>query len=128
MSTITITITQTEAPSRSKMAGPCWIAIGDVYASTRPREITAERGGKITVTGKAILRDYINATVGFKELSEIVHRSPKSLMRMLGPSGNPHAQNLFDIIAYLQQEGGVHLKIRAAHPGQGGHRSLRRRA
>jgi len=79
-------------------------------------------------TGKAILRDYINATVGFKELSEIVHRSPKSLMRMLGPSGNPHAQNLFDIIAYLQQEGGVHLKIRAAHPGQGGHRSLRRRA
>ncbi|MFI5090142.1 MAG: DNA-binding protein [Terriglobales bacterium] len=79
-------------------------------------------------TGKAILRDYINATVGFKELSEIVHRSPKSLMRMLGPSGNPHAQNLFDIIAYLQQEEGVRLKIRSARPGQAGHRSLRRRA
>jgi len=62
MSTITITITQTEAPSRSKMAGPCWIAIGDVYASTRPREITAERGGKITVTGKAILRRATRST------------------------------------------------------------------
>jgi hypothetical protein len=88
-------------------------------------------------TGKAILRDYINATVGFKELSEIVHRSPKSLMRMLGPSGNPHAQNLFDIIAHLRQEEGVHLKVRAARPGQileaqalapAGHRSSRRRA
>lgn len=87
-------------------------------------------------TGKAILRDYINATVGFKELAEIVHRSPKSLMRMLGPSGNPQAQNLFDIIAYLQQEEGVHLKVRAARqaqvtetraPAATGHRGLRRR-
>jgi hypothetical protein len=63
-------------------------------------------------TGKAVLRDYINATVGFGELADVVHRSPKSIMRMFGPGGNPEAQNLFEIIAYLQQEAGVHLKVK----------------
>jgi len=63
-------------------------------------------------TGKAVLRDYINATVGFGELADVVHRSPKSIMRMFGPSGNPQAQNLFEILAYLQQEAGVQLKLK----------------
>lgn len=63
-------------------------------------------------TGKAVLRDYINATVGFGELAEVVHRSPKSIMRMFGPSGNPQAQNLFVILAHLQREAGVHLKVK----------------
>ena len=36
-------------------------------------------------TGKAVLRDCINATVGFGELAKALKRSPKSLMRMLGP-------------------------------------------
>jgi hypothetical protein len=40
-------------------------------------------------TAKAMLRDYVNATVGFMELSEVTHIPLKSLMRMLGPSGNP---------------------------------------
>ena len=40
-------------------------------------------------TGKAILRDYINATIGFEELSRRTKRPAKSLMRMLVPSGNP---------------------------------------
>ena len=57
-------------------------------------------------TGKTVLRDYINATIGFAELGEITHHSPKSLMRMLGPSGNPHANNLFEIVAYLQRRKG----------------------
>ncbi|WP_346893365.1 transcriptional regulator [uncultured Roseibium sp.] len=34
-------------------------------------------------TGKAVMRDYINATVGFKELVEEVGTPSKSLMRML---------------------------------------------
>ena len=49
-------------------------------------------------TGKAILRDYINATIGFEELSRRTKRPAKSLMRMLGPSGNPQARNLFEVI------------------------------
>src|SRR5215813_9449436 len=54
-------------------------------------------------TGKTILRDYINATVGFEKLGKATHKSPKSLMRMLGHSGNPQASNLFPIFAYIQK-------------------------
>ncbi|MPZ18730.1 MAG: transcriptional regulator [Luteitalea sp.] len=62
-------------------------------------------------TGKTILRDYINATVGFEDLSATLHKSPKSLMRMLGPQGNPRARNLFDVIVCLQRVERVHLGI-----------------
>jgi hypothetical protein len=65
-------------------------------------------------TGKAVLRDYINATIGFDELGTITHKSPKSLMRMLGPSGNPQASNLFAIVAYLQMSEGLRLTTRTA--------------
>ncbi len=63
---------------------------------------------------KIILRDFINATVGFTKLSDVTHRSAKSLMRMLGPSGNPQARNLFEIVAYLQQAEGVRFEVRSA--------------
>jgi DNA-binding phage protein len=63
-------------------------------------------------TGKAILRDYINATVGFPTLAEATDKSAKSLMRMLGPSGNPHARNLFAVLGYLQRREGVHFDVR----------------
>lgn len=64
-------------------------------------------------TGKAFLRDFINATVGFTKLAQVTRRSPKSLMRMLGPDGNPNARNLFEIVAYLQQAEGVRLQVRS---------------
>ena len=62
-------------------------------------------------TGKAILRDYINATIGFDALGTITAKSPKSLMRMFGPKGNPQARNIFEIIAHLQNQEGVHFKV-----------------
>ena len=62
-------------------------------------------------TGKAVLRDYINGTIGFQELADLTARSPKSLMRMLGPRGNPQARNLFEILGCLQKREGVHLKV-----------------
>ena len=65
-------------------------------------------------TGKTVLRDYIHATVGFEALGAAVQKSPKSLMRMLGPGGNPQARNLLDIVAYLQKKEGVRLEVRAA--------------
>ena len=55
-------------------------------------------------TGKAILRDYIKATVGFEKLAEATDTPPKSLIRMFGPRGNPQARNLFSVIGYLQQQ------------------------
>ena len=64
-------------------------------------------------TGKAILRDYIKATVGFEKLAEATGTPPKSLVRMLGPRGNPQARNLFGIIGYLQKQAGVELHVAA---------------
>ena len=66
-------------------------------------------------TGKAVLRDYINATVGFRELGGLTEKSPKSLMRMFGPNGNPQARNLFEIIGCLQEREGLHLKVQTVH-------------
>ena len=64
-------------------------------------------------TGKAILRDFINATIGFDTLGSLTDKSPKSLMRMLGPKGNPQARNLLEIISYLQKSEGIRFKVRA---------------
>jgi DNA-binding phage protein len=64
-------------------------------------------------TGKAILRDYIKATVGFEKLAAATGTPPKSLIRMLGPRGNPQARNLFGIIGYLQKQAGVELHVAA---------------
>jgi putative addiction module killer protein len=65
-------------------------------------------------TGKTVLRDFINATVGFDKLASVTKKSPKSLMRMLGPKGNPQARNFFEIVAFLQKREGLRLKVRAA--------------
>ena len=64
-------------------------------------------------TGKIVLRDYINATIGFDELGSITNKPPKSLMRMFGPAGNPHARNLFEVISRIQQHEGVQLEVTA---------------
>ncbi|MDE2817252.1 MAG: transcriptional regulator [Chloroflexota bacterium] len=64
-------------------------------------------------TGKIVLRDYINATIGFEELGSFTGKPPKSLMRMFGPSGNPHARNLFEVISRIQQHEGVQLEVNA---------------
>ena len=64
-------------------------------------------------TGRSILRDYINATIGFESLAEATQTPPKSLMRMFGPKGNPTVVNLFAVIHALQNRTGVHLEVRA---------------
>ena len=63
--------------------------------------------------GKSLLRDYINATIGFEDLAERSGISAKSLMRMFGPAGNPQAGNLFAVIALLQESEHVALEVRA---------------
>jgi DNA-binding phage protein len=55
-----------------------------------------------TETGKLLLRDYVNATVGFEKLGEELNKSPKSLMRMLSSEGNPRADNLFSVVGHLR--------------------------
>ena len=57
--------------------------------------------------GKELLRDYINATIGFPKLAGHIKIHVKTLHQMFGPRGNPTASNLFAIVAYLQRAEGV---------------------
>jgi len=62
--------------------------------------------------GRALLRDYVNATLGFEKLGTEVGKSEKSLQRMLGPSGNPTAENLIAILVVLQEHESVQFKVK----------------
>lgn len=70
-------------------------------------------------TGKVLLRDYVNATGGFEELGSHLHKSPKSLMRMLSEEGNPRADNLFALVAHLKTAEGVSLSVTSKPARQG---------
>src|SRR6266496_5238871 len=56
--------------------------------------------------GRSALRSCINATIGFEKLGTALGRSPKSLMRMFGPPGNPTAGNLLAVVGVLQAKTG----------------------
>jgi len=60
--------------------------------------------------GKAVLRDYVNATVGFRDLAKSTRIPVKSLMRMLSPKGSPSAANLTSILSALQKTEGVQFE------------------
>ncbi|MCH4814094.1 transcriptional regulator [Halomonas neptunia] len=64
-------------------------------------------------TGKLLLRDYVNATVGFDALAQDMQKDPKSLMRMLSAKGNPQADNLLAIVARLKKREGVTFSMTA---------------
>jgi DNA-binding phage protein len=68
------------------------------------------------VTGKALLRDYVNATLGFEALAEILGKDSKSIHRMLSPKGNPRAENIFAIIKVLQDNDDVRLRVKISKP------------
>ena len=74
-------------------------------------------------TAKSVLRDYINATIGFPALAKTTKMPAKSLMRMFGPKGNPTAVNLFGVIGALQEKTGVHLEVRAGGNTRNPHRA-----
>jgi len=76
--------------------------------------------------GKELLRDYINATVGFPKLAVHTKIHAKTLHQMFGPRGNPTAAKLFGIVAYLQRAEGVRFQVRSARGNLPGKRpSLR---
>ena len=66
-----------------------------------------------TKAGKAILRDLVNATVGFEELAAVLRKPSKSLHRMLAPHGNPNTENFFGIVNALQKKARVKLRVTA---------------
>jgi DNA-binding phage protein len=66
-------------------------------------------------TGKAVLRDYVNATLGFLDLEKRTQIPAKSLMRMLGPKGSPSVANFSSILTALQKTEGVHFELSLRH-------------
>jgi DNA-binding phage protein len=66
-----------------------------------------------TGEGKAILRDLVNATIGFEALAKEIHKPSKSLHRMLAPRGNPSTDNFFKIVRALQKKTHVKLRVTA---------------
>ncbi len=65
-------------------------------------------------TAKVLLRDFINATVGFAQLGTHIGLPEKSLMRMFGPTGNPRAENLVAVVAALKDACRLSLTVHAA--------------
>jgi len=63
--------------------------------------------------GKSLVRDYINATIGFKELGLQLDKKPKSLMRMFSATGNPRLDSLACVLAALQEHEGIHFTVDA---------------
>jgi len=59
--------------------------------------------------GKAMLRDYINATITFPALAKKLHKSSKSIHRMLGSRGNPHMDSIMGILKVLQDQEKIRL-------------------
>ena len=77
------------------------------------REAVEKLVGGDVEAGLSILGNYVNATIGYKTLAERTGKNPKSLMRMLGPAGNPTAENLFSVIKQLKEQEGLEFEIRA---------------
>ena len=64
-------------------------------------------------TARLILRDLVNATVGFEGLAVETGRPAKSLHRMLSQNGNPSMDNLAAILCALRKQLGVDLEAHA---------------
>ena len=62
-------------------------------------------------TARLILRDLVNATIGFERLAKETATPSKSLHRMLSQSGNPRMDNLATIFRALQAK--LHVNIHA---------------
>ncbi len=60
---------------------------------------------------RAILRLHVNGAAGWEVMQEAVCVPAKSLMRMLGPGGNPRAANLLQLLSRLQALERVHFRV-----------------
>lgn len=62
-------------------------------------------------TARLILRDLVNATIGFEQLAEMTETPSKSLHRMLSPRGNPSMDNLSAIFGAVRHWLKVAFKV-----------------
>jgi DNA-binding phage protein len=62
---------------------------------------------------RLILRDLVNATLGFEALASEIAKPAKSLHRMLSGKGNPNMDNLAAIFGAIRKTLGVELEAHA---------------
>ena len=62
---------------------------------------------------RLILRDLVNATLGFEQLATLTAKPSKSLHRMLSPNGNPSMDNLAAIIDAIRIRLKVHIEVQS---------------
>ncbi|MBW4669227.1 MAG: transcriptional regulator [Cyanomargarita calcarea GSE-NOS-MK-12-04C] len=62
-------------------------------------------------TARLILRELVNATVGFEELANETSKPSKSLHRMLSAKGNPTMDNLTAVFNVLRKKLNVDIKV-----------------
>ncbi|HLI20836.1 MAG TPA: transcriptional regulator [Stellaceae bacterium] len=66
-----------------------------------------------TDTARLLLRDLVNATVGFEALAAATKKPAKSLHRMLSQNGNPTMDNLAAILNVLRKKLRVEMQAHA---------------
>ncbi len=59
---------------------------------------------------RMMLRDLVNATIGFEQLAALTEKPSKSLHRMLSPTGNPSMDNLAAIFRAVREKLQVSLQ------------------
>jgi DNA-binding phage protein len=64
-------------------------------------------------TARVILRDLVNASIGFEALATATAKPAKSLHRMLSKHGNPTMDNLAAILGVLRKSLGVEIEAHA---------------
>ena len=60
---------------------------------------------------RMMLRDLVNATIGFEQLAALTEKPSKSLHRMLSPTGNPSMDNLAAIFRAVREK--LHVSLQA---------------
>jgi DNA-binding phage protein len=84
----------------------------EVFAKSMLDEaLTLFLGGEPEVA-RLMLRELVNATVGFEELAVLTQKPSKSLHRMLSAKGNPSMDNLSMIFGALRDRLRVSIEVR----------------
>lgn len=66
------------------------------------------------ITARIMLRDLVNATLGFEQLALHTQKTSKSLHRMLSDRGNPTMDNLARIFTALREVLNVNISVHVA--------------
>lgn len=63
-------------------------------------------------SARILLRQLVNATIGFESLAETLDKPSESIHRMLSPRGNPTKDNLTSIFAALQRNLDLRIEVK----------------